>query len=76
VDLNRLFKRAKRVVDDRGGTDSLKKDAEEVRDVMKGGGGLGDKARDAAEALKDPGAPGGERKPPQGGEHKPPHAGR
>ena len=70
MDLNRLFRRAKKTVDDRGGTDSLKQDAEEVRDIMKGGGGLGDKAKEAAAALKDPGAPGSEGKPGHG-EHKP-----
>jgi hypothetical protein len=58
VDLNRLFKRAKKVVDDRGGTQALKKDAEELADVAKGRGSAGDKAKAAAEALKDPGAPG------------------
>jgi hypothetical protein len=73
VDLNRLFKRGKKLVDDRGGTDALKKDAEEVREIMKGGGGVGDKAKRAAQALKDPGAPGGEREPHRG-EHKPPAA--
>jgi hypothetical protein len=66
VDFNRLFRRAKKVVEDRGGTDALKEDAEELRDVAKGHGSLGDKAKAAAEALKDPGAPGDEpaRRPP------------
>jgi hypothetical protein len=58
VDFNKLFRRARKVVDDRGGTDALKKDAEEVRDVIKGRGSSGDKVKAAAEALKDPGAPG------------------
>jgi hypothetical protein len=58
VDLNRLFKRAKKVVDDRGGTQSLKEDAQELADVAKGRGSASDKAKAAAEALKDPGAPG------------------
>jgi hypothetical protein len=66
VDFNRLFRRAKKVVEERGGTDSLKKDAQEVRDVAKGEGSLGDKAKAAAEALKDPGAPGEEHS------HRPP----
>ena len=63
MDFNRLFRRAKKVVEDRGGTDALKKDAQEVRDVAKGQGSLGDKAKAAAEALKDPGAPGEEHPP-------------
>ena len=61
VDLNKMFRKAKKVVDDRGGTDALKKDAEEVADVAKGRGSVTDKAKAAAEAIKDPGAPGGER---------------
>ena len=65
MDLNRLFRRAKKVVDDRGGTDALKKDAEEVREVMKGHGSTGDKVKAAADALKDPGAPGGEARRPE-----------
>ena len=60
--LNQLFKRAKKVVDDRGGTDSLKQDAQELADIAKGRGSTGDKAKAAAEALKDPGAPGPERR--------------
>jgi hypothetical protein len=56
--LNQLFKRAKKVVDDRGGTDALKQDAQELADIAKGRGSTGDKAKAAAEALKDPGAPG------------------
>ena len=60
MDFNRLFRRAKKVVEDRGGTDALKKDAEELRGVARGEGSLGDKAKAAAEALKDPGAPGEE----------------
>jgi hypothetical protein len=67
MDLNRLFRRAKKVVEDRGGTDALKKDAEEVAAVAKGPGSLSDKAKAAGEALKDPGAPGGEPHRPQGG---------
>jgi hypothetical protein len=61
VDLKRLFNRAKRVVDDRGGTASLKEDAQELAAVAKSRGSAGDKAKAAAEALKDPGAPGPER---------------
>jgi hypothetical protein len=55
-----LFGRAKRTVDDRGGVDSVKDDAEELRDIARGEGSAADKAKEAAEAVKDPGAPGGE----------------
>ena len=66
MDLNRLFRRAKKVVDDRGGTDALKKDAQELAAVAKGKGSAADKAKAAAEAVKDPGAPGGERRANRG----------
>jgi hypothetical protein len=65
MDLNRLFRRAKKVVEDRGGSDALKKDAEEVAGVAKGPGSLADKAKAAGEALKDPGAPGEEARRPE-----------
>jgi hypothetical protein len=63
VDLNRLFRRAKKVVDERGGTGALKEDAEELAAVAKRRGSVGDKAKAAADAIKDPGAPGGEGRP-------------
>jgi hypothetical protein len=58
--LRDLFGRAKKTVDDRGGVDSLKEDAEELRDIARGEGDMTHKAKEAAEAVKDPGAPGGE----------------
>ena len=61
MDLGRLFKRTKQVVEERGGPDALKEDAEELAGVAKGRGSATDKAKAAAEALKDPGAPGRER---------------
>jgi hypothetical protein len=72
VDLNRLLRRAKKVVDERGGTKALKEDAEELVDVAKGRGSTGDKAKAAAEALKDPGAPAGERPRHRPGGERPP----
>jgi hypothetical protein len=63
MNLKSLFDKAKKTVDDRGGIDALKEDAEELKDVAKGKGSLTDKAKGAAAAIKDPGAPGGERKP-------------
>ena len=58
MDLGKLADEAKKLVDDRGGIDSLKKDAEELKDIATGKGSLVDKAKEAAEAVKDPGAPG------------------
>jgi hypothetical protein len=77
MDLKRFFNKGKKVVDERGGVDSLKEDAGELKDIAKGEGSLTDKAKDAAAAIKDPGAPGGEDEPagtdkPQGeGQHQP-----
>jgi hypothetical protein len=65
VDFGRIFRRAKNAVDDRGGMDALKEDAEELAAVAKGKGSLADKGKAASEAIKDPGAPGEEeRRPP------------
>jgi hypothetical protein len=71
MDLKKLANKAKKTIDERGGVDSLKADAEELKRVAKGKGSLGDKAKRAAQALKEPGAkPGeGEMKPAQGAGH-------
>ncbi len=53
-----LVNKAKKVVDQRGGTEALKQDAEELKDIARGRGNTQDKAKRAAEALKEPGAPG------------------
>ena len=58
VNFRSLADRAKKVVDKRGGTDALKEDAEELKDIATGKGSASDKAKAAAEALKDPGKPG------------------
>jgi hypothetical protein len=63
VNFRRLADRAKKVVDKRGGTESLKGDAEELKDIAKGKGSMKDKAKAAGEAIKDPGAPGEGEKP-------------
>ncbi len=57
MDLKRLTNRAKDIVEKRGGTDSLKEDADELKDIATGEGALKDKAKAAAEAIKEPGAP-------------------
>jgi hypothetical protein len=70
VNLRRLTDRAKRLVEKRGGTDALKEDAEELKDIAKGEGSLKDKAKKAAEAVRDPGARGEETRGEEEG--KPP----
>lgn len=56
MDFKGLQRKAKQLIDRRGGTDSLKADAEELKDIAKGPGSVTDKAKRAGEALKDPGA--------------------
>ena len=64
MNLKRLADRAKNIVNKRGGTDALKEDAGELKDIAGGKGSLKDKAKAAGEAVKDPGKPGEqERKP-------------
>ena len=58
MDFKSLQRMAKNVIDKRGGTDALKQDAEELKDIATGPGSASDKAKRAAEALKDPGAKG------------------
>jgi hypothetical protein len=58
MDLKSLQRKAKQLIDRRGGTDSLKADAEELKNIAKGPGSVTDKAKRAGEALKDPGAKG------------------
>ena len=79
MDFKKLADKAKDTIDKRGGMDSLKADAEELKKVAKGDGSLTDKAKAAAAALKDPGA-GGEdanehKKQPEGEMHPAKHAG-
>lgn len=50
--------KAKQEVEERGGTDALKQDATEVKDDVTEQGSVSDKAKDIAEDVKDPGAPG------------------
>jgi hypothetical protein len=74
VNFKRLTDQAKKVVDKRGGMDSLKEDASELREIAKGKGSLKDKAKAAGKAVKDPGAKGPDQPGEQRhGEHR--HAG-
>lgn len=71
--LGQLAKRAKKMMDQRGGSDALKQDAQELRDIARGQGTLQDKAKRAAEALREPGAAGaaGASAPGEAGEDTP-----
>ena len=58
MDFSKLAERAKEMIGKRGGTESVKEDAIEIKDVAGKDESLLDKATDAGEALADPGAPG------------------
>ncbi len=66
MDLKSLFNKGKKMVDDRGGVDSLKEDAQELAGIAKGKGSLTDKAKEAAAAVNEPGAnvPAGQERHP------------
>lgn len=55
--LKRLFDKAKKTVDERGGVESLKADAKELKEVATGKGSIADKAKGAAAAMREPGEP-------------------
>jgi hypothetical protein len=55
MNFKRLADQAKKMIDKRGGSEALKGDASELRDIAKGKGSLSDKAKAAAAALKEPG---------------------
>jgi hypothetical protein len=71
VNLRRLTDQAKKLVERRGGTHSVKQDAEELKDIAKGEGSLKDKAKAAGEAVKEPGKAGAEEQRPPGEPRKP-----
>jgi hypothetical protein len=56
MDLDKITQEVEHLLDERGGLDSVKEDALELKDIVTGDGSLVDKAKEAAEALKDPGA--------------------
>ena len=66
MDFKKLIDKGKKMVDDRGGVDSLKEDAQELADIAKGKGSLSDKAKEAAAAVKQPGTnePAGQERHP------------
>lgn len=54
-----IAKKAKSAFEKRGGGEALKKDVGELKDIAKSEGSIADKAKKAAEAIKNPGAEGG-----------------
>jgi hypothetical protein len=72
MDLKRLSQQAKRLIDKRGGSKSLKEDADELRDIARGQGSLSDKAKAAADAIKEPGAKEPDAPPPAAPPQPPP----
>jgi hypothetical protein len=56
MDLKKLGQQAKSLVDKRGGSESVKEDADELKDIAKSEGSLADRAKAAVEAIKEPGA--------------------
>jgi hypothetical protein len=82
--IGKLAGKAKDMVDKRGGTESLKGDAQELKSIAAGKGSLKEKAKAAGQALKKPGAeeqsseqaqpaaPAQPKTPPAGGAAAPP----
>lgn len=61
MNFKNLADKAKDAFNQRGGADAAKEDLEELKDIAGSKESIGDKAKDAAEALKDPGAEGPDR---------------
>lgn len=56
MDWKMMADKAKQTFQQRGGADAAKEDAGELRDIARGQGSLTDKAKEAAAALREPGA--------------------
>lgn len=57
MDFKKLADKAKKTLDERGGTERLKQDAERLRHIATGPGSAKDKAKAATDALKQPDGP-------------------
>ncbi|MDQ3759094.1 MAG: hypothetical protein M3331_04025 [Actinomycetota bacterium] len=76
MDFKKLSTQAKDLVEKRGGTEGLKRDAGQLREIAKQKGSLSDKAKAAAAALKetganDPAQPAADADPPPAAAPKP-----
>jgi hypothetical protein len=49
-------RQAKQTFQQRGGSEAAKEDAEELRNIAQGQGSISDKAKQAAAAIREPGA--------------------
>jgi hypothetical protein len=58
MNFDRLRRQAQQIYTKRGGSAAAKADGDELKDIMGGKGTLAEKAKAAAQALKDPGASG------------------
>lgn len=56
--MKKIADKAKEQVDKRGGTDSLKEDMAELKDIAKSKDSVSDKAKAAGKAISEPGAEG------------------
>jgi hypothetical protein len=56
MDWKAMADKAKHVFQQRGGSKAAKEDAEELRDIARGHGSMTDKAKEAAAAIREPGA--------------------
>ncbi len=56
MDFDKLKQKAQEVYEQRGGSEAAKADGGELKDIFEGEGSLADKAKAAAQALKEPGA--------------------
>lgn len=65
MDFKKLTNQAKLAIDKRGGTDALKADLAGLKEVAQGKGTMKEKAKAAADALKEPGTrPAAGQRPP------------
>ena len=55
MDLKSLTDKAKALIDKRGGAESVEEDAEELKNIASSNESLVEKAKDAVEAINDPG---------------------
>lgn len=65
MNLGKLAGQAKQLIDKRGGIESVKEDAIELKNIAGEKGSMAGKAKEAAAALEDPGAPGDPAAPTQ-----------
>lgn len=75
VDWKNIGQKVSGIVKQRGGPKSVAEDAQELEHIAQGGGSTSEKAKEAAQAIKEPGAhqegagaPPADQQPPPGGQ--------